>query len=131
MCRLRVACMRNARETRVVSFSKSYAVRTLINVAKETEEEEEGRREKEDLSSTFSLILVLKIILIVFSANDALVSKIMNKRKEINSFRSFNLRDVSRSAQRRRLRTKKTKSSGGGDAPSSSSSPSSLLSNGP
>jgi len=123
--------MRNARETRVVSFSKSYAVRTLINVAKETEEEEEGRREKEDLSSTFSLILVLKIILIVFSANDALVSKIMNKRKEINSFRSFNLRDVSRSAQRRRLRTKKTKSSGGGDAPSSSSSPSSLLSNGP
>jgi len=103
MCRSCVACMRNAREIRVVSFSRSYAVITLTIVAKGKDEEEEEwkedeekeeKRERKDLSSMFSLVLVLKIILIVFSANDALVSKITNKRKEINSFRSFNLRDV-------------------------------------
>jgi len=48
------------------------------------------RKEERGFIIDVSLVLVLKIILIVFSANDALVSKIMNKRKEINSFRSFN-----------------------------------------
>lgn len=51
MYRLRVARMRNARETtRVVSFSRSYAVIILVNVAKgkEEEEEEEEDEEKEE-----------------------------------------------------------------------------------
>lgn len=135
MCRSCVACMRNAREIRVVSFSRSYAVIILTNVAKgkdeeeeewEEDEEKEEERGRKDLSSTFSLVLVLKIILIVFSANDALVSKITNKRKEINSFRSFNLRDVLEAPGRRRVYPTRPPR----ESPSfSSSSP--LSSNGP
>lgn len=101
MCRSRVACMRNAREIRVVSFSRSYAVYNSHKGSKRKRwrrgrirrGRKEGR-ERRIYHLSFSLVLVLKIILIVFSANDALVSKITNKRKEINSFRSFNLRDV-------------------------------------
>lgn len=49
------------------------------------------RKEKGGFIVDVSLVLVLKIILIVFKAtNDALVSKITNKRKEINGSRSFN-----------------------------------------
>lgn len=49
------------------------------------------RKEKGGFIVDVSLVLVLKIIFIVFkAANDALVSKITNKRKEINGSRSFN-----------------------------------------
>lgn len=99
----------------MVSFSRSYAVYyiTLVNVALVNEGERgrargrttkrRKRKEKGGFIIDVSLVLVLKIILIVFSANDALVSKITNKRKEINSFRSFNTICVTFSKCRRVL----------------------------
>lgn len=65
VCRSHVARMRNA-----LSFSRSYAGVTLVNVAEgKEEEEEEEERKKGGFIIDVSLVLVLKIIFIVFSAN--------------------------------------------------------------